>query len=193
MHIFLTPKKKTMGALANVYAGIYLPTPLQQDISVEFTPESNECMNQTGNKAKMFIKKGDVGVQYVGIGTVERKHSGCKCLTSQAFWTLGYNVPDTPYSGSVRTQWNVHEAIILIDPGGTTVNTVPAKGNSTHVTWEGRADIYILFSPITDAIMQHLHLMWWVTPPENHGLIQELYKPLVEDWQFEGAKPEWLK
>ncbi len=185
-----------MGAGANVHAGIYLPTPLQNEVTVDFTTHDDACMNNSGNAASMTIAKGTTGVQCTSVGYVEAKVSGCKCLSAASLWTLGYNIENTPYSGSVQSQWYTppeFNSIQLNNPGSTTVNTICAKGNDTYQKWHGTGTLYIIFSPITTAAIQHLPLMWYVTPEEKHHHIEELFGPLVDEHLFEASKPTCFK
>ena len=181
-----------MGAGANVIACIYMPTkPSGDGFTVDFTTNGDACMNDSGSPASVLVNQ--QGITQVAVGYVESKMSGCKCCTAESLWTLAYNAPNTPYSGSIQTRWYCpaayNEISLLNGANGICVNTQAALTDAKSQQWHGTGTLYIIFNPVSTAMAQHLPMLWYMTPEENHHMVESIFQPLVGDDIIARSKP----
>lgn len=137
---------------ANVYACVYLPVPPTTKINFKFYPLSLQCMAQQGSEASMEVSK--EGISCTSLGPVELKGSGGGCWWKSSDWALSYTAENTPYSGSIQSEWGKSYGIRFKDYSpGTSVNVSPTLGEATSIDWENEGPIYVIFSPTSGGAM----------------------------------------
>lgn len=175
-----------MGAAANVSACIYLPTKPLVPLTFSFVPSIGSCMTDGGQNATLTVST--AGISTVSIGYVESKVSGCTCLSAASVWTLSYNVVGQPYSGSVSSNWNCPpewNSMTLNNSGTTSVNTSAAKSSDVYQQWHGTGDLYIIFSPVADALLKTLPILKFFSAKEHQEAIDRIHSPLMDPHYIE--------